>query len=267
MKFNKIQHQLIIGSMLGDGHMELHPHCKSPNLRICRSLRDLSYLQWEASKLTTFITPAGVKNCSYFDKRTNKIYYSCRFSTISTPLFMPYYKVWYKDKIKILPDTLELTPLIMAIWFADDGNLFGMKDYKRKKHVPHRMYVKLSTHCFTLEENHRLCDILNQRYNCNKFRVNNNPIEHYIYCGSVEPTKLFLREIDSVFPPMNRKSDIWRKPEAKLYWDKPKIKCKFCQGETYKNGTVKGVQKYLCKNCKRQFIVHNDTSTMCHYEQ
>jgi hypothetical protein len=50
-----------------------------------------------------------------------------------------YRNYWYKDKKEIPFDTFTLTPLILAIWFMDDGS-------KNKSG-----YV-LSTNCFSLEE-------------------------------------------------------------------------------------------------------------------
>lgn len=254
MEINTTQHQLIVGSLLGDGHLE--PGRKqNPSLVIGRSASDIMYLRWQAEILQPLLTKRGLRTYSVFDHRTNKTYHGAKIRTSCMSLLFPYYEKWYKDKVKVVPEDLELSPLILAVWLADDGSISGSKDYRRKKEYPHRFNIKFATHGFTKDEVERLSSMLNQRYSVDKFRVYKSDQHFVIRCNDTRASKLFLREIDTSFPKgMERKSDLWRKTEARLWKDKQTVPCPRCGHEkTYKNGHHGGKAWRYCLGCRRQF--------------
>lgn len=78
--------------------------------------------------------------------------------------------------VKIIPQNIGdyLTPLALAVWFMDDGSKL-------------KQGARLATNSFTLEEIHRLCQILNQKYNiiatANKGGVNKGYIIYINVCS------------------------------------------------------------------------------------
>lgn len=58
------------------------------------------------------------------DKRTGLIYKSIYFWTLKFPCLNIYYEMFYKDKVKIIPNNLDelLTPVGLAYWIMDDGS-------------------------------------------------------------------------------------------------------------------------------------------------
>jgi hypothetical protein len=56
-----------------------------------------------------------------FDNRTAKTYHNTKMQTHRTELFEEQYQRWYPNGKKIVPQDVALTPLSLAIWFADDG--------------------------------------------------------------------------------------------------------------------------------------------------
>lgn len=167
---NKIQEEVLNGSMLGDGCLFKHPSSKWPYLSIRRNINDIEYLKYEFELFQDFcnIPP---KTYDIFDKRTQKIYHGCKFQTRPSEAFMPYYQQWYEEK-KIFPPNLELSPLTCAIWFCDDGCVIVDKRINRLK-------LKLATHCFTYQENCTIASVLKNMFNAH-FAIAHDRGSHYI---------------------------------------------------------------------------------------
>ena len=73
-----------------------------------------------------------------------------RFTTLSLPELTPFYRAFYRDGQKIVPE-LKLTPLAMAVWFMDDG----CKSYRA---------LYLNTQQFTRDDQERLIAMLNAQW-------------------------------------------------------------------------------------------------------
>jgi len=69
---------------------------------------------------------------------------------------------WYKNKTKIIPKDIELTPRMIANWYMGDGSL----DIQKVGKLEQKYYrITLCTECFTLKEHQQLQLQLNERYN------------------------------------------------------------------------------------------------------
>lgn len=212
---------------------------------MCRCLRDIDYLKWSFNHLSSFCTDNGVREYSVFDKRTNKVYYGCRIATRSLPVFTDLYYKWYDNGIKVIPKDLKLTPLMIAVWFADDGSVSS-----RTKGA---LDLKFSTHCFSFEETSFLKDQLESMYGEFKVYKERNKEQYTIRCFT-ESAKVLLTDISSVFPPLSRKSNVW----ANLLSPKENRFCDFCKVITliYKNGHDRnGNQRMHCQQCDKQWII------------
>lgn len=196
---NEKQHHLIIGSLLGDGHLRRKKETHNSYLSIKRCLSDLDYLKEEYNILKDLCS-SGIKQRSTFDKRTNKVYSSCEFSSKSLIDLNSYYNIWYKNKIKVVPNNLELNDLSIAIWFFDDGNLA----YKNN-----RFYGSFATNSFTKDEVYYLKSLLDNRYNV-KFVLTNKIKDQYIIKGSDHQFRPLLSDIDKFSYFLPRKSNIWK---------------------------------------------------------
>ena len=243
------QKEILTGLMLGDGHLELHKNGKNASLRITRKSEDESYIDYHVnifSNLGAKRSDGQVK-----DKRTNKIYLRTMLHTSVHSILTQWHKVWYRRGKKIIPKNLKLTPLTLATWFADDGSLTIKK----------RQYnAKLATHGFTKQEVILLKkQLLSQLNLCFKiYRDNSGKKPHwFLMLTNKNDVRQLINIINTVFPKgMTRKSDIWNNSMALIA---PKIypPCKYCYSiYTCKNGTnQQGKAKYMCKNCKKQFII------------
>jgi hypothetical protein len=73
-----------------------------------------------------------------------------RFVTRSHPELTPIYGLFYGDEGKRVPETLELSPLVLAVWFMDDGS--------RSRNA-----VYLNTQQFDLTSQNRLLEMLSSQ--------------------------------------------------------------------------------------------------------
>lgn len=116
------QDQLIIGSLLGDGSVDA---TSDVSARFCEghSVKQGDYVKWKASILDPF--SLAMRPGTKTDKKTGNVFHSLSFYTHSCPQFRPYYDLFYPQGVRVFPADLHtrMTPLVLAIWFMDDGCL------------------------------------------------------------------------------------------------------------------------------------------------
>lgn len=213
-ELTKIQSDVLIGSLLGDGCLSIRKDSITPRLTIRRQYLDLPYLQWQFEIFRNLCRDKAITSGEIYDKRYDKYYQYCDLESRYIPAFKTYHQNWYPNGKKIVPLDLKLNNVIIAVWACDDGN-FSITPNKRLR-------IKLHTQGFSKEEVFFLKDLLNDRYNTN-FKVQNPKEDKFIIVGHDHQTRLLLKDIDSVFPDsMNRKSIIWRDSFANFYENEPK---------------------------------------------
>lgn len=136
--------QLLIGTILGDGHLELRKKSKAKNARLKfgHSIKQLEYLK-EKIRLSKVL----------WNSTINKTNIKAEISSISHPLLTKYYRLFYKNGKKILPN-IKLNPLGLAILFMDDGS---------RDKTTNSLYISLCN--FTEEENKKFIILLKVTFN------------------------------------------------------------------------------------------------------
>ena len=200
------QQEILEGSLLGDGCIYRRLPTHNPYYTVQRQLIDEQYLNWQVETFNPFVSKKSTGQ--YFDHRTQKYYKFVKFTTRRSKVFETYYNNWYVDGVKILPQHLELTPLSLAIWFADDGHV-------RSTCSPWRLRMKLSTNGFTKDEVERLTSILNSKFD-GKFNTYRSK-KQYVIDASDAGTRAFCKVIDSYYPPGIDRKTYWRNPIVKLF--------------------------------------------------
>ena len=99
---------------------------------------------------------APYSSYNYLDSRTNKNYSSLTLRTRSLPLFTEYYKLFYLNGVKVIPNNIGdlLTPLGLAHWIMQDRSY-----HKVSKGVA------LCTDSFQKEEIQLLLSVLQKNFN------------------------------------------------------------------------------------------------------
>jgi len=123
------QEELVLGAILGDAY--IHPKGK---IQIEHSQNQKEYVFWKYKELSTaaYGCPSRIAR---FNRKSNKTYNSYRF------WLRQYFRCWrelfYPHGKKIVPPypTLNLSPLSLAVWYMDDGNI-------------ENRYIRLAVDCF-----------------------------------------------------------------------------------------------------------------------
>ena len=112
--------QIIFGSLLGDGKLELSAKSKNARFGFIQSIIFKDYFLFIFSILKPFCL-SNFRTYYYSDKRTSKTYVSLNFWTRALPIFTEFYNIFYIGKEKIVPLCLSLlTPLALAHWIMQD---------------------------------------------------------------------------------------------------------------------------------------------------
>jgi heme/copper-type cytochrome/quinol oxidase subunit 3 len=150
---------LLVGSLLGDGHMEKDPL----GSRFCfyQKGEHIEYVLW----LHEFLLKRGYckEDIPKIHSRIihDKLNYYCRFRTFTFSSFNWIYDGFYPTlpsgqiSRKVIPTWIEeyLSPLALAIWIMDDGGWIDNRG------------LKIATNCFTLKDVKFIASILERKYN------------------------------------------------------------------------------------------------------
>ena len=156
---NKDIISIIIGSTLGDTHLEKRKNGIGTRVIFEQSNRNVEYLMW----FHAYFSSKGYCSCTKPKlkiriKQEGKVYYQYRINSYTFSSFNWIHEMFYKlvdgKYIKFVPLNIEeyLTPLALAIWFMDDGSSKGKG-------------ASIATNCFILEEVNFLCKVLKSKYN------------------------------------------------------------------------------------------------------
>lgn len=137
----KLQREIIIGNILGDGCIEFNGFHGS-RLQIKQAERYKEYVFWLYRKLENLCKSAPKQRID-----TAQWYFSTRSLNELTELCRIFYPKGEKKIPKDISDFL-VSPLTLAVWYMDDGRL----DYRPKDHYA----FILNTDSFSLREVHRL---------------------------------------------------------------------------------------------------------------
>ncbi len=121
LKLSKLQKEVLVGTLLGDGCLETQNNGKTYRLKVEHSLQQKDYVDWKHKVFKNWVlTEPKIREHSAFGLDRN----SYRFSTVSSGSFRFYAQQFYQNGKKIIPKLISklLTPLALAVWFMDDGS-------------------------------------------------------------------------------------------------------------------------------------------------
>ena len=120
LKFTNEQRELIVGLLLGDGHLETQNN-QTYRLKVEHSIKQKTMLIGCIK-----IFPNGLINCqkARIKDSFGKELTSYGFTTYSSGLLRFYAQQFYFGKKKVMPKMIGklLSPKALAIWFMDDGS-------------------------------------------------------------------------------------------------------------------------------------------------
>ncbi len=156
--------QFITGSLLGDGCIRMEKK-NSYGFRLCHGKCQDEYIEIKANFLDGKMYNHSSGGLSFESKREY--------------IFKEYYDKWYVDgKNCRVPNDIKLTPLSLAIWYLDDGNLCDNK----------KLSIELSVHNFDEGGKNLLVEKLKSTFDIDS-KVNNRGTA--IFIGRANSQKLF----------------------------------------------------------------------------
>ena len=187
---------ILVGSLLGDGYLERHGNGCRQCFQQEQSNRGylLAFYHYLSARCyTTSCLPKITRRIG----TGGKLRYVSRFKTYTFASFNWFHEEFYKENKKQLPNKELLfsyiTPQSLAVWIMDDGSRSGKG-------------LKLSTNCFTYEENLVLANILRKKYFL-KISIHKTgyvgQYSLYIHKGSVKDLYNIVK--DSIHPSMKYK--------------------------------------------------------------
>ena len=168
-----VQKDFLIGTLLGDGHLQPSRSGLLARLQIRHSIKFKDYVDWQYQiwRKWTLKEPT-------FD--------ACNNSIVLRSIFHPEFSVWrnifYLNNKKIVPVKIgELLnhPYSLAIWFMDDGN--GSKQGR---------WLRLSTYAFGLEGNIILQNCLKINFGLDT-KIYNDGKGNYLWFPKTSALKLY----------------------------------------------------------------------------
>lgn len=117
LKLSKRQRELVVGLLLGDGHLETQNGGRTYRLKVEHGSTQREYLEWLAKEFQEWLISGW-----YEKRKGGKLVYG--FTTVSHPAFRFYGAQFYQNGKKRIPPLIKklMTPLSLAIWFLDDGS-------------------------------------------------------------------------------------------------------------------------------------------------
>lgn len=170
IKLTKRQKSIIIGTILGDGHLEFNGY-KGTRIQIKQCKKHKEYVFWLYKELKNLCKSPPNKR-----KDNSQWFFGTRYINEITELK----NVFYSKKTKIVPENISdilIDPLSLAIWYMDDGNL----DWRLKDHFA----FSLCINCFSLREAKMLKDALEKNFQI--FSTVQNPL-----CRGKRYPKLYI---------------------------------------------------------------------------
>lgn len=171
------QKSIIIGVLLGDGHLEKNG--RFVRLKVDQALNHSDYINWLYNELKDLV-PSQPVIIEENDKRTNKIYKRLHFSTYSIAEFKEWRNDFYIDRKKIIPPKIKNilnSAISLAIWLMDDG-------YKRNDCAA----IRLNTDAFSYNEQRLLIDCLRENFKI-KSQIHKKGRWYNIYIPKGEASK------------------------------------------------------------------------------
>lgn len=140
ISLSEFQKAVLVGTVLGDACLERNWSKTNYRLQVRQSKDQEAYVQWKYDVFKNIV----LTQPQYY-KNTNSIW----FRTISHPDITKMYNTFYRDGRKVVPvemlRPLLASPLSVAVWFMDDGNIVRKKGNVQGYH--------LNTQSFSREEN------------------------------------------------------------------------------------------------------------------
>src|SRR3989344_2641712 len=190
LSLSEYQKAVLIGTILGDGSLEPNWSHTNYKLTVSQNIVQKDYVDWKYNIFKDWVLT---------EPTFNKINNSFRFRTISHREITGFRNEFYVNGKKVIPENISNylnNPLVLAVWFMDDGNRVKYKNYLVGYHI--------NSQSFTYEENIILARILNLNFNI-KCKIQRNHGYFRLYIGARDRDKFKNIVSEFIIPSMKYK--------------------------------------------------------------
>lgn len=193
IKPTSAQREILVGLMLGDGHLETQNQGRTFRLKVEHSISQREYVDWLYKQFHNMVLTEPQLKLQTIQGAIRRKYW---FSTISTGALRFYGQQFYQNKKKVVPRIIGklTTPLSLAIWFMDDGSL---------KSLSHRARI-INTQGFGGVDLKRLRDMLLKKFHI-RTTLRRQSEGEQIYIPSTEAEKFIFLVKPFILPSMEYK--------------------------------------------------------------
>lgn len=138
----KLERQIIVGSLLGDGYMRIISGRSNAFLEVNHSIKAKAYVDYKFESLKRLC------ESSPKERLTNEGRIAYRFFTKQHKALTDLYYQFYQRGRKVIPTGLIIDPMTLAVWYMDDGSKSRDRD------------VYLNTQQFSVNDQKRLLHYL-----------------------------------------------------------------------------------------------------------
>ena len=166
----QIQRSIIIGTILGDGYLRIISGKKNALLEINHSFVQKEYVDWKYTMLKALCKSAPKA------RKSNGTRMAYRFTTRQHPEMTKLYTTFYGEGKKSIPKYLNLDPIMLAVWFMDDGSRCRASDvYFNTQQFAHSDQEKLRAMLASL----RIESSLNKDKEYSRIRIKKSSIPYF----------------------------------------------------------------------------------------
>jgi len=193
LKLTDKQRDILVGLLLGDGHLETQNNGKTYRLKVEHSLEQKDYVLWlyQEFKEWTHKQP--------YSKQRKNGQQSTGFTTYSHGSFRFYGQQFYVKGKKVVPKIIGklLNPLGIAIWFMDDGS---------RKSRQHKTFI-IHTLGYSKKELELLQNVLLQKFKIKTslHKQKRKYLRLYILSESAERFQRMIELYVKIIPSMKHK--------------------------------------------------------------
>jgi len=112
----QLQNSIILGSLLGDGYLRIVPGRKNALLEINHTINQKDYVDWKYENLKSICRSCPISR----NGNGKRIAY--RFNTKQHSELTRFHRLFYENNKKRIPKNIKLDPLMLAVWYMDDGS-------------------------------------------------------------------------------------------------------------------------------------------------
>ena len=137
LSLSDYQKSVVVGSLLGDGNLTANWSKTNYSFQVAHSIKQKTYVLWKYEILRDWI----LSKPRYYHR--NK---SITIKTLSHPEISQLARTFYHRRKKVLPESIDRlisNPIILAVWFMDDGNVIKRNGKVYGYHINTQSFSKL----------------------------------------------------------------------------------------------------------------------------